>query len=288
MKTEKVHLTREKETLLPTLYGKALDSRKPDSILHDTVADEVLHRLDYDFTKLDFPKGGDVSLPVRAKHLDGWTREFIAANPECTVLHLGCGLDSRVCRIDPGPRVRWYDVDHAEVIDLRGRLYPARPGYTMVPTSVTDLRWLEQVASDAPVLLVAEGLVIYLPEAEGLALFRAVTQRFPRGQLAFDAYSPFMLRLTSRLPAVKKSGAVLRWAIGDAQEIPRRVPALELMDAVPFLTSPELIERMARSRTQRWFYQLFDHVPPVRRMVQHLRYRFGDDAPRSPPATAAT
>src|SRR5262245_37426911 len=121
MKTEAVHLTREKETLLPTLYGKALDSRTQHPILGDTFADEVVQRLDYDFEKLKLPRGAGISLPVRAKHLDGWTREFLAANPSQTVLHLGCGLDSRVLRIDPAATVRWYDVDHPEVIELRRR-----------------------------------------------------------------------------------------------------------------------------------------------------------------------
>lgn len=75
MKTEKVHLTKEKETLLPTLYGRALDSRSANPILGDTFADEAVRRLDYDFAKLDLPRGASISLPVRAKHLDLWTRE---------------------------------------------------------------------------------------------------------------------------------------------------------------------------------------------------------------------
>jgi hypothetical protein len=33
----------------------------------------------------------------------------LRANPVATVLHLGCGLDSRVFRIDPPPTVRWFD-----------------------------------------------------------------------------------------------------------------------------------------------------------------------------------
>ena len=61
MKTEQVHLTAEKETLLPTLYGKALDSRAANSILGDKFADEVVRRLDYDFEKLNLPKGAAIS-----------------------------------------------------------------------------------------------------------------------------------------------------------------------------------------------------------------------------------
>lgn len=120
------------------MYGKALDARTSDPILGDTLADKAVSRLDFDFASLKLPKGASVSLPVRAKHLDDWTREFVAANPECTVLHLGCGLDTRVYRVDPPASVRWYDVDLPEMINLRERLYPERPGYELVASSVTD------------------------------------------------------------------------------------------------------------------------------------------------------
>ena len=62
----------------------------------------------------------------------------------------------------------------------------------MIGTSVTDLRWLDAIPTDRPVLVVAEGLVIYLEESGGLALFRAITERFPSGQLIFDSYSRTM------------------------------------------------------------------------------------------------
>jgi O-methyltransferase involved in polyketide biosynthesis len=271
---EPVHLTEEKETLLATLYGRALDSRSERPILGDRFADEIVRRLDFDFEQLELPKGADISLPVRAKHFDGWTREFLAANPRSTVLHLGCGLDSRAWRIDPPGDVRWYDVDHPEVIELRRQLYPERPGYEMIGSSVTDLRWLDAVPAERPVLVVAEGLVIYLREAEGIALFRAITEKFPSGQLIFDAYSRSMVWLTARLPAVKKTGAVLSWGIDDPRQIEKEVPRLRLISDVPFLTMPELVSRLARSRVQRAMSALLSRTGFVQRLVRHLRYRF--------------
>ncbi len=46
METEKVHLTKEKETYLITLYGKALDNRAENPILGDKFADEVVRHID--------------------------------------------------------------------------------------------------------------------------------------------------------------------------------------------------------------------------------------------------
>ena len=69
METEKVHLTNEKETYLATLCGKALDNRSENPILGDKFADEVVHHIDFDFEKLKVPKGSEITLPMRAKHL---------------------------------------------------------------------------------------------------------------------------------------------------------------------------------------------------------------------------
>ena len=156
---ERVRLTNEKEPYLVTFYGKVLDSRAEDSILGDRFADEAARRIDFDFGTLKVPKGASISLPLRAGHLDQWTREFLAATPSATVLHLGCGLDSRAYRIDPPATVRWYDVDRPEVIDLRRRLYPERHNYAMIGASVTDLAWLDEIPAARPALVVAEGLV---------------------------------------------------------------------------------------------------------------------------------
>ena len=73
--------------------------KSKNPILSDKFADEVVRRIDFDFEKLKSPKGNSISLPIRAKHLDNWTRKILATNPESTVLNLGCGLDSRVFRV---------------------------------------------------------------------------------------------------------------------------------------------------------------------------------------------
>lgn len=257
-----------------TLYGKALDNRVERPILGDKFADEAVKRIDYDFARLGFEKGGHITLPMRAKHLDGWAREFIAANPVSTVLHLGCGLDTRVFRIDPPASVLWYDVDYPDVIELRKRLYPERQNYTMISSSVTDLKWLEVIPSDRPVLVVAEGLVMYLSEDAALALFRRITEKFPAGEFVFDAYSRLMTRLISLVPAVRASGITLAWGISDPVELEKQVPDLKLVDSVSFLTMPELVDRLSESRFQRVMSGLMGRLGFYQRLIRHLRYRF--------------
>jgi O-methyltransferase involved in polyketide biosynthesis len=274
MEAEKVHITKDKETYLPTVYGKALDSRSKNPILGDKFAAEALDKIDFDFNKI-YVKGSEISVAIRAKHLDGWTREFLAAKPTATVLHLGCGRDTRVFRIDPPATVRWYDVDMPDVIEVRRKIYPDRHDYQLIGTSVTDLRWLDQIPGDRPVLVVAEGLVSYLNEKDAVELFNRITEKFPHGDIIFDVHSGLMNWAMNRVLAKNKAGFSLHWSMGDPHKLEKQVPRLKLIDAVPFLTLPELTERLSGSpRYQLIIGDILAHMRFYRRMVRHCRYRF--------------
>jgi O-methyltransferase involved in polyketide biosynthesis len=273
MTVELLPLTDVQKTCLPTLYGKAMDALRQDSILGDTFAAAAVRQLDFDFATLKLPSRAAVSLPVRAKHLDGWTREFLATHPQCVVLHLGCGLDTRVYRIDPPEAVRWYDVDLPEVIDLRSRLYPPRDGYEVVGASVTDPAWLDPVPSDLPVLVVAEGLVMHLPTAEAGTLFHHLVRRFPSGQFVFDDYSALTARTITWASRFASSRVHLHWGLPAL--LASQTPSPRLLDAVPYLALPELGARMAASPMARAIWRGMLKLKFQRESIMHLRYEFG-------------
>ena len=125
-----------------------------------------MHSLDYDWTGTGItPRLAAVTM--RTAHFDDWARQFLAAHDAATVLHLGCGLDSRFFRLQPGPNVIWYDVDFPEVISLREQFYPPVDRYRLVPAWVTDPTWLSTVPADRPMLMIAEGLTMYLTKDDG-------------------------------------------------------------------------------------------------------------------------
>ena len=276
MQTEKVALAREKETLLITLWAKAGESLLPDSLLKDRFAAEAAARIDYDFARLKVDRDLMVGLAMRAHILDGWTRDFLSRHGDALVLHLGCGLDSRVFRIDPPDGVDWFDVDYPEVIALRRKLYPARANYQLVGSSVTEPGWLADIPRDRPAMIVAEGLLPYLPEEEVPLLFERLVRHCGSGEIVFDAYSPLGLKLIALQPSIRATGAVLQWALGDPAELERQVPGLELVTELtaydPDGYDPEQIARM--SWPARFAMQVFLLIPPLARIGLLLRYRF--------------
>ncbi|MEU7830970.1 class I SAM-dependent methyltransferase [Nonomuraea sp. NPDC049129] len=269
MAPEKVRLAAEKATLLATLYGRALDARSPHPILDDRLAAATVERIDHDFSDTGMDQRMAGSVAIRARFLDGWAREFLARHAEATVLHLGCGLDTRAHRLDPPPSVDWYDVDYPDVIDLRRRLYPEER--RTIGTSVTDLGWLDQVPAGKPVLVIAEGLFYYLDPAEGRALVRAIVDRFPSGQFVFDALSPFGLRLQKLNKPVRKAEATMHWGMDGPADLLSISPKLRLVTAMSAFDLPGYGRLSASHRIS---VGLAKVVPGFRRMAAFYRLEF--------------
>ena len=229
MEIEKVQFTKEKETLLATLYARALESQSKDPTLRDPAAEAALRRIGHDFAKFKMSSTDILGIVSRAKLFDLWTVEYLANNLNATVLHLGCGLDSRVFRIDPSASVSWFDVDYPEVIELRKRLFPVRASYRMIGSSVTAPGWLDEIPADRPALIIAEGLLMYLSAEAAPALLERLVNHFPGGQLIFDAVSRMGIRMQKSNKAVKASGATLGWGLDDPHELEHRIPRLKLI-----------------------------------------------------------
>ncbi len=237
---EKILLTEEQETLLVPLYSKAVVSQQPNSIFVDEKAKEIIEHVEYDFTKLKIPRKTVLTLCIRAKKIDAYTREFLAVHPSSIVIHLGCGLDSRYTRVNNG-EVEWYDLDMPEVIDLRRKFYEETDTYHMIPSSVTDLDWIDSISlRGRPVLVIAEGLLMYLKEEEVKALILKLKEAFPGCGLVFDAYSVLTAKSAQKHPSIKKTGAVIRWGIDDTTAVEQWAGGIQLMDEWYFTQAEDI------------------------------------------------
>lgn len=270
---EKVHFTKEKETMLVTLYGRALESGSENPILRDPAAVEAIDQIDYDFQSLNVKWNDILAIAARAKMFDLWTAEYLADNLDASVLHLGCGLDSRVFRIDPPSTVQWFDVDYPEIIELRRRLFPERPGYGMVASSVTEAGWLEHVAADRPVLVIAEGLFYYLNESDIKTLFNRLVESFPSGQIMFDAISRLYLKLQKTNVGVSATGARMVSGVDNPHELEGWHPQIKLVTKLSVM-DPEFPNVKKMSVGLRAVLRVLGFIPALRDMGLMLRYRF--------------
>jgi O-methyltransferase involved in polyketide biosynthesis len=278
MTTDKIQFTKEKETMLMTLSGRAIQSQWKNPILRDPWAEEAMRHIDYDMAKSYkgvgswsmWNKIGCTIIATRAATFDLLTKRYLADHPDATVLHLGCGMDSRVFRVDPPASVQWFDVDYPDVIDLRRQLFPERDAsYHLVGAALDDLGWLDEAPGDRPGLLIAEGVLHYLSETEVKALLNAVVAHFPSGHLIFDICNSMIVKRTGS--NVGGTGATYKWGLDDPQDIQQLEPKLELIKEY----RPS--ELVGFSRFPLWWRALYrtqEANLTLRRMERTTVYRF--------------
>lgn len=224
-------------TALWTLRSRALESRRPDGILRDPWAEHMFDSIGFDYEV--FGGAGHYHV-LRALAFDRYTRQFLKQHPDAAVVALAEGFQTSFWRLQSqltAAGARWYSVDLAPVMTLRESLLPRDPRIVNLATSALDRSWMDRVGNDRPVLITAEGLLMYLPPDEALNLIADCAERFPGGQLIFDSiprrYSRKTLRglkLSERytLPPMPFSLSTKQ-----AHELTDRVPAVRQVHKVP-------------------------------------------------------
>ena len=245
-------------TMLCLLYLRACESQLPHPILGDRFAAQDVARIDYDFRRIHRavrPATNQFGVALRSSQFDAWSTDFLNRHPNAVVLHLGCGLHSRAFRLAVPEGVRWFDVDLPQIIALRRQLYAETETYRMVGSSVTDPGWIEELPAGGPVLIVAEGLLMYLTPAEVTELLHRLVDRFDTGELLAD----FLSRWGPRLSKVFKPG-VIKWGTRDGGEITRWDARLRLIDDSPIMAG---FEKIPLPR-QRLLYRMMSQVEALK------------------------
>ncbi|MGW5109306.1 class I SAM-dependent methyltransferase [Nocardia sp. NPDC004123] len=233
-------LNQLEETLLITLWAKALDSKLPVPMLGDTRSAEIADRIDYDFDTLKIKPALTYETALRSRKLDDAVRSFTTAHPDAVVLDLGCGLDPRMVRCRPTAGIDWYDVDFPEVIAVRPQFLP-EPSH-LVGADITSTDWLAGIPSDRPAMIVAEGLIPFLPGSSFQVLTRALTTHFGTGEIALNGYTRFAAWAMKYHPTIKALGITAAAGFDDPREPESWGAGLTLIDEDFLTRAPEVAD----------------------------------------------
>jgi len=231
------------ETSLAALWIRAMESQRPDALIKDEKAVELVTRMSYDFDRIRQIPQSEANYLVRimvSREYDRYARDFLARHPDAVVVHIGCGLDSRFERVDNG-QVEWYDLDLPEVIELRRKFIGDEGGrYHLLGCSVFEDAWLEAMSAhrQRPFLFLAEVVFEYFEGAQVKSLVLTLRDHFPGAELVFDAASPFHGWVGNLQISRSKLGARLRWAIWHGEEIEGWGDGIQLLDEWGFFDDP--------------------------------------------------
>jgi O-methyltransferase involved in polyketide biosynthesis len=261
------------QTAFVTAYARALDSRCPKPILGDTLSDEIVAKIDFDFDALGVPSSAVRQTALRAKMLDDRVRAFISEYPDAVVVALGAGLDTAIQRVRPPATVDWYNVDLPHVIALRDQLLPPDDPAHSVAASLADIAWTDQIPADRPTALVADGLLAFLPEPVVVNLFRTIPEHFRSGELAINDYGR-VGRFSLVAMKIGFSAVGNQWAyrgFKDAHLPETWSPRLTLVEEASLTHAPEVDLFPAGARVST---RLMGMTKAGARKARILRYRF--------------
>lgn len=217
-------------TLVISMGYRAIENQRPDAMIRDEQAAQLLARFDIDFQSQVKKDVDQVFTMMRASHFDQIANSFLASHPGGFLVDIGAGLDTRYKRL-ADTQARWFGLDFPEVICVRQNLFTDEPRATLIAGSVLDFDWMDKVAQEnSPVIFLAEGVFPYLMEADIRRLVLALCQHFPGSELVFDGMSHFFVWLHGHNPSLKKAQVHLNWGIDDPHELEAWSPDIHLLD----------------------------------------------------------
>jgi O-methyltransferase involved in polyketide biosynthesis len=232
----KVNLRNVHETLLLPLWGRAEEAKMKDPVLKDRAAAELVGRIDYDFSKFhsQLKQFQILALAIRAREFDSMIRDFIQRHPRATIVNIGAGLDTTYNRVDNG-KIRWYDLDVPQVIRLRSELMSCGCEETVIPKSMFDESFFDDIREPQDgILFLVGGVLMYFEEEKVREFFSMIGRRYPGCEIVFDSIAPAGIRIASRM--VKKAGidgAEMKWGVRRASELEGWHIGLKLLESYP-------------------------------------------------------
>lgn len=262
-------LTEAQATLLMPLWARAMESRREQPLLRDALAERIVANLDFDFSMFHRKSVPVVDYCLRASLFDQLVQQFLRDEPHGAVVEVGVGLDTRFSRLAPEHAV-WTEVDLPAVAAVRRRFFSDCAQRKVIAGSLLEEQWMDQVAARTagrPTLFVIEGVFYFFSRAQLRTLFQRLADRFPQGQLVFDAQSPLLLAVSNWRHPLRDSR--LQFSLSDPRELLSWDQRLRVEQVIGFGDMPYYQHGMPRlPRWKRWTRRAF---PPLRRLFKVVR-----------------
>lgn len=203
------------KTLYIPLYGKAYVSKK-GVILKDKKAEEIWNKEGFELKGKSKSKWLAYFMGMRSAVFDRWVKEKINEIKEATVIHIGCGLDSRVLRVGTNNH-KWYDVDFPEVIRERKLHYNETSDYMMIEGDARNPEWLDKIAERKSAVVIFEGVSMYLKTDEIRTLITALNNHFDEVLLMMDCYTELSAKISKYKNPINDVGVTTVYGIDNPE-----------------------------------------------------------------------
>ena len=254
---EKIRLSGVPETMLQTVYARARESMGRGAIC-DKKAEEIIGRLDYDFSLAEKDTAMRSGVIARTIVLDRLVGAWLAEHPGAVVVNIACGLDTRCYRMRG--YAHWYNLDLPETIAVRQKLLPEHGEISQIAMSAME-DWGDLIAEQgAPALVIIEGLTMYLSEADVKKIFAVIAARFQTATVFVETMNPMIVK-NFKEKSIEGSHAKFTWGVKNGKAL------AALLSAYRFVAEYSLTEGMAVFAP---VYKLLGKIPCVRNISNKI------------------
>ena len=254
---EKMTLSGVPETMLQTVYARAKETKTRGAI-RDEKAVELVDMLDYDFSLADKDTAMSSGVIARTIVLDRMVKAYLEKHPGAVVVNIACGLDTRCYRMNGYKH--WYNLDLLETIAVREKLLPESGVISQIAMSAME-DWGSEIAEkDAPVLVIIEGLTMYLTEADVKKIFAVIGKRFSKAEVFVEVMNPVMAKRFKE-KSIEGSKAKFTWGIEKGKML------ANLLSGFQFVEEHSLVEGMAVFVP---IYKVLGKIPAVRNISNRI------------------
>ena len=201
------------KTLYIPLYGKAYVSRK-GIILEDKKAEEIWEKEGFRLRGKSRSKWLAYFMGMRSRVFDLWTMEKLVNLKDAVVIHIGCGMDSRVLRVGTNGH-RWFDVDFPEAISERRLHFKESEEYRMLEGDARNPLWLESIPKGKASVVIMEGVSMYLRPGEIRNLITEIGNHFDEVSILMDCYTELSARLSKYKNPINDVGVTTVYGTDD-------------------------------------------------------------------------
>lgn len=260
------------DTALWVAVYRAMETARPDALFRDPYAERLAGERGHAIMHgMKSGKRMAWAMIVRTQVFDEIILERITGAGIDTVLNLAAGLDTRAWRLPLPPSLKWIDVDLPAMTEYKESLMrDERPvcHYEAVKADLTvgavrDALFSQIARSSQRVLVITEGLLIYLTEAEVVSLARAIhTMPSARWWLS-DIASPMLLEFMRKTwgKAVEKGNAPFKFGPPDSAAFFAPLGWREIQYHSMMLEA----RRLDREMSGMWFWRLISNLMPPKR-----------------------
>ncbi|MBQ8518278.1 MAG: class I SAM-dependent methyltransferase [Agathobacter sp.] len=205
------------KTLYIPLYGKAYVSRK-GIILNDKKAEAIWDAEGFELKGKSKSKWLAYYMGMRSAVFDKWLHRQMEKDNSAAVLHIGCGMDSRVERVGTKGHL-WYDIDFPNVICERKRYYTQSDTYHMVEADVREENWLSAIPKAKHAIIVMEGVSMYFENEELKSLLEEITAHFESVNILMDCYTMFAANASKYKNPINDVGVTQVYGIDNPKDL---------------------------------------------------------------------